>query len=107
MPRIAVAFCAGAAALFALPSLWTWPALAALAVAALVAARRLPGVAAALAGFAWAQALAADALSTAWPCARDRETVEIRGRIAGPALERDGRIDFDLELLPALDAAAG
>ena len=59
MFRFALAFCAGAAAVHALPALWRGEAVAAIAVLGLVAARRQPLAAAMLAGFAWTQLLAA------------------------------------------------
>ena len=34
---------------------------------------------------------------SAWPCSRDRETARLAGFVAGPPLEREGRVDFDLE----------
>lgn len=101
MFRIALAFCAGAAALHALPLLppagaWVVPLLA-----AALAARRAPALAAGLAGFAWALAFAGQALASAWPCTRDREPASLVGVVAGPPLEREGRVDFDLEVTGA------
>jgi competence protein ComEC len=99
MFRFALAFCAGVAAVHALPALWRGEAVAAIAVLGLLAARRLPLAAAMLAGFAWTQLLAALWLSSGWPCARDREAIAITGRVAAPALEREDRTDFDLDVI--------
>jgi competence protein ComEC len=101
MAAFAAAFCAGALALHLLPAAWPPAAIAAIAVLAAIAARFSHAAAGALAGFALAQAVASHALATSWPCSRDREAVELEGRIADPPLERDGRTDFDLELAQA------
>jgi competence protein ComEC len=101
MWQVAVAFSAGVTALLGLPTLGPRPvALAAAVVAACLIWRR-PVLAAACAGFAWAQLLAAGWLDHAWPCTRDREPVAVTGRVAAPALEREGRTDFDLDVLDA------
>ena len=101
MWQVAIAFSAGAAALLGLPALGAHAVapLAALGAAAWV--RRRPVFAAACAGFAWTQLLATGWLHGAWPCTRDREPVTITGRIAAPALEREGRTDFDLDVIKA------
>lgn len=98
MLRCILAFTAGALAPCILPSLWPASALAAAGALAVLAVRRAPAVAAALAGFAWAQAFAAHELALAWPCARDREVAEIEGRIAEPPLAREDRTDLDLDV---------
>ena len=67
--------------------------------------RRLPAAAAFLIGLAWSHALASDRLSTSWPCDRDREELVLTGRITAPAIERDGRTDFDLDVIDATPAA--
>jgi competence protein ComEC len=97
MFTFALAFGAGVAALHALPDLPPFAALPLLAVAALAFARRRPAAAMLVAGFLCAQALAAHRLAGRWDCARDREVVELTGRVAAPAFERSGRVDFDLE----------
>ena len=97
MFRFALAFCAGAAAVHALPALWCGEAVAAIAVLGVIAVRRQPIAAFLLAGFAWTQLLAALWLESGWPCTRDRETVAITGRVSAPALEREDRTDFDLD----------
>jgi len=99
MIRFALAFCAGAAAVQALPALWRGEAVLAVAVLGLLAARRRPFAAALLAGFTWTQLLAGLWLASAWPCARDREAVPLTGRVSAPALEREDRIDFDLDVI--------
>ena len=83
----------------ALPALWRGEAVAAIAVLGLLAARRQPLAGVMLAGFAWTQLLAALWLASGWPCARDREAVAITGRVSAPALEREDRTDFDLDVI--------
>ncbi len=97
MLRSALAFAAGAAAIHALPVPWPPAAAAVPAVVAACALRRAPALAACLAGCAWALHSASIALAGAWPCARDREAVELDGRIASTAVVRPERTDFDLE----------
>lgn len=97
MPLLALAFVTGVALAFAGASLATVPALAGLAAAAAgawLAGGRLP--AAFLAGFVAASVQGHRALKDDWPCTRDRETVEIAGRVVAPAESRPGRVDFDL-----------
>jgi competence protein ComEC len=98
MFRTALAFCAGAAAVHALPSAPPAAAAAVPAAAALGLLARAPGVAAFLAGCAAAGLAAATALAGAWPCARDREAVVLEGRVAAPAIQRPERTDFDFEI---------
>jgi competence protein ComEC len=105
MFSIALAFCAGAAALSALPALWPAPALACTWISAAVVIGRRPAAAAFLIGLAWSHALAFVWLSSSWPCDRDREELVLTGRVAAPAIERDGRTDFDLDVLDATPAA--
>jgi competence protein ComEC len=97
----AIAFCAGAAGVLALPDLGPAAVAALPAAAAFVLARlrRLAG--AACAGFACAHLFASFSLADGWPCARDREAVTVTGRVAAPALEREGRTDFDLAVTDA------
>jgi competence protein ComEC len=106
MFRIALAFCAGAAALHVLAAPWPPAAVAVPALAALWTARRAPAAAAALAGFASALLAASLALGSGWPCARDRELVELVGRVASPPLARAGRTDVDLDVEEASPADA-
>ncbi len=101
MFQIALAFCAGAAVVHALPALWPVAAAIVPASAAVLVARRHPVVAAALVGFAWTHCLAFLWLADGWPCARDREEVELVGRVSAPSLEREGRTDFDLDVIRA------
>ena len=96
---IALAFCAGAAALHALPALFPAAALVLPAIAAALTIRRTPVTAVFLAGFVWTHLLALHWLAAGWPCDRDREELELTGRVAAPAIERSGRTDFDLEVL--------
>src|SRR5688572_27487788 len=97
MLRSALAFLAGAAAIHVLPVPWP-PALALVpALAAACAMGRAPVLAACLAGFACALQAASMAAADAWPCARDRDTVEVTGHIALPPVVRPDRTDFDLE----------
>jgi competence protein ComEC len=102
---IALAFCAGAAALHALPALWPPAAAMAIAAAAASLLRGAPALAAGFAGFAWALWIASLALASDWPCERDREQLELVGRILAPALVRPGRTDFDLELERSVGSA--
>ncbi len=95
----ALAFCAGAAALFALPALLPAAALWVPAFAAVLSIRRRPAVAAFAAGFVWTHLLAAHWLAAAWPCARDREELVLTGLVSAPAIERNGRTDFEVEVL--------
>jgi competence protein ComEC len=101
MFRIALAFCAGAAAVHALPALLPAGAVFVPAIAAVFAVKRSPVVAAALAGFAWTHCLAFLWVADSWPCARDREEVELVGRVSAPSLEREDRTDFDLDVIRA------
>jgi competence protein ComEC len=97
---IAIAFCAGAAIVHALPALLPVALLAVPACIACMAFRRRPVLAALLAGFAWTHLLAFDRLEDGWPCSRDREERQLTGRIAAPAFVRAGRTDFDLDVEP-------
>ena len=101
MFQIALAFCAGAAAVQSLPALWPALAAAAPAIAAALVARRRPVFAAALVGFAWTHLLAAHWLDSGWPCMRDREAVELTGIVSAPPLEKVDRTDFDLDVIRA------
>lgn len=90
------AFCIGAAAALATPAPWHPLAIAAVAGIGLGALGRCLPLAALCLGFAWTAAVTVRTLDRDWPCRRDRETVELSGRIAAPAVVRDGRTDFDL-----------
>src|SRR5688572_29125079 len=92
-----LAFCAGAAAALAWPAPGTWPVIVAAACWGLLSLRRSLRLAAFCLAFAWTAAAALGALAGDWPCARDREIVEVTGRVAAPAVARDYRTDFDLE----------
>ena len=96
---IALAFCAGAAALHALPALWPASVPGLLLLGAGLVVRRFPAAAAFLIGFAWSHLLASAWLAAGWPCERDREELVLTGRVSAPALERSGRTDFDLDVL--------
>lgn len=100
MPWSALAFLAGAAVTHALPAAWPPFAAAVAAVAAACALRRAATLAACLAGCACALHAGSAAVGSAWPCARDREVVEVEGRIAAPPVARPGRTDFDLDVGP-------
>ncbi|HUG03895.1 MAG TPA: DNA internalization-related competence protein ComEC/Rec2 [Steroidobacteraceae bacterium] len=99
-------FCAGTAAVLALPVLWPSAVLCLAAVAGLLLFGRRPALAALCLGFAWTSYCAVQSLRDDWPCARDREAVEVTGRVATPAIERTGRTDFDLDV-PANPAGSG
>ncbi len=97
-----LAFLAGAAS--ALAAAEPWP-LAALVLASACAAVFLGcgrWLVALGMGFACSTLLASRMLSADWPCARDREVVEVTGVVAGPAIERSGRLDFDLDVRTGL-----
>lgn len=102
MPILALAFLAGAACVFGLERLPGLPALIALASGAATAwvfgARP---VACGLAGFLLAAGQGHLALAQDWPCARDREQLEIEGRVVSPPERRPGRVDFDFAPGPA------
>ena len=98
MLRGALLFCGGTAAIHALPSAGPAWAAAVPAFAAAVVFRACPALAAFLAGCAMALQGATAALDRAWPCTRDREEVQLEGRIASPAVERLDRTDFDLDI---------
>ena len=99
MPRCLAAFCAGAVALHGLPALPPPAAACGLLLLALLLASGRPVLAAACAGFALGQLAAAQALAGDLPCARDKEAVELVARIREPPLEREGRTDFDAEVV--------
>jgi competence protein ComEC len=99
MLAIALAFCAGAAAMQLLPALWPAGVLLLPLLVAGIAIGRFPASAAFLLGFTWSQLLAAAWLDSGWPCDRDREELVLTGRVLAPAIERGGRIDFDFEVL--------
>jgi competence protein ComEC len=97
MFQSALAFLAGAAAIHVLPV--PWPPVLALvpALAAACAMRRAPILAACLAGCACALYAASMAVGGAWPCARDRDTVDVTGHVISTPVVRPDRTDFDLE----------
>lgn len=99
MLRVILGFTAGALAPHALPVLWPAPLLAAAGGVAALAARRAPAIAAAVAGFVFAQVLDAGEVASRWPCSRDKEAARIEGRVAEAPLERDDRTDFDFEVI--------
>lgn len=98
---IVLAFCAGIATVHTLPALLPTPLLALAALLAALAARHRPAAAAYFIGLIHATLFAAYLLATDWPCTRDREQSTLTGIIAAPAVERDGRTDFDLAVLDA------
>jgi competence protein ComEC len=101
----AIAFVAGAGLVFGLPQLPSGLILAAVAgAAAFAAAAGWRAVAWLATGFALASAQAHLALAEDWPCRRDREQVDIVGRVSSPPEIRTGRVDFDLTASPAARA---
>lgn len=98
MPWLVPAFCAGAAAVQFLPALPAPAGLLLIAGTGILAWRSLPGFAALLLGLAWTAFGAQRTLAGDWPCARDREAVELLGVVTAPATVRDGRVDFDLRV---------
>ncbi|MEX1994626.1 MAG: DNA internalization-related competence protein ComEC/Rec2 [Steroidobacteraceae bacterium] len=99
MFRTALAFCAGAATLLLLLELPTAVPLWTLAVAAALAMRRMPALAAYGAGIVCSAWFANGLLAERWPCERDREERRLTGHIAAPATVRPGRTDFDLRVI--------
>jgi competence protein ComEC len=98
MPQLALAFCAGAAVLALLPVLPPIGALVCSLLVAFACRRRAPAIAAGLCGCAWAALSITARLSGDWPCTRDREAVPLTGTVAAPALQREGRTDFDFDV---------
>lgn len=94
-----LAFCAGAAAPHLLPALPPLALLPPCLLIAIVCRGRLPVVAAACCGMAWAALLLPAQVRRDWPCARDREKVALEGAVAAPAILRPGRTDFDFQVV--------
>ncbi|HLG53099.1 MAG TPA: DNA internalization-related competence protein ComEC/Rec2 [Steroidobacteraceae bacterium] len=105
MPLLVLAFCVGAASVQLLPTLPPPAVLLLPATAALLVWRRHAVIAALVAGFVWTVLTAAARLSGDWPCARDRERIDLTGVVAAPPTLREGRVDFDLQ--PALPLMPG
>ncbi len=93
-----LAFCLGAAAALAWPARWPWFVMALLAAIGLLSLRRSLPLAAFCLAFAWTALTASRTLASDWPCTRDRETLALTGRVAAPAIARDHRTDFDLDV---------
>ncbi len=98
MPRLVLAFGAGAAALQWLPALPSPALLLAPALAAWRLLRVRPLLAAGLLGLVWTALAGHWRLVGDWPCARDREVVELEGVVVAPATRREERVDFDLRV---------
>ncbi len=96
MFAVALAFCAGAALVPALPALPSAAWLFAAALLALTWLPRWPWIAASCVGAAWTALVASNLLGAGWPCSQDREASALTGIVAAPALVREGRTDFDL-----------
>lgn len=92
-----LAFCAGAASAQLLPALLRPGALAAVLATALACRRRAGALAACCCGFIWASLWIAAQLAEDWSCARDREAVELIGTVAAPAIQNEGRVDFEFD----------
>ena len=97
----ALAFCAGAAAIHLLPSVGAAAVALVPAVVAACLIRRRPVLAACVAGCAVGLHGAAATMGAAWPCTRDREVVVLEGRVAGPAVVRPDRTEFDVDVAAA------
>lgn len=97
MLSVALAFCAGAAAVFTLPALPPVAAWLLAGATAWISRRKL--VAAACLGLAWTGWFAHGLLADRWPCGRDREEITLTGIVATPATRREGRVDFDLDVI--------
>lgn len=92
----ALALVAGAACVFGFERLPSPVLLGAVAAgAALAWSVRLRALACGLAGFLLAGVHGHLALAGDWPCARDREVLELTGRIVAPPLVAPGRVDFE------------
>ncbi len=94
-----LAFCGGALLVHGLPRL---PAAAWLVIpvlVALLAVRRWSILSAACCGFALTAGLASLQSTRDWPCARDRNVVQVTGRVLAPPVVRGGRVEFDLEVI--------
>ncbi len=101
MPWLVLAFCAGAGCVHFIPALPVPGSLLAVFAAGMLLLRRLPALAALLSGFAWTAAGAHRTIADDWPCARDREIVELHGVVSAPATLRQGRVDFDIRATEA------
>jgi competence protein ComEC len=99
MPWLVLAFCAGAAAVQCLPMLPSPAGLLTTVLAAVLAWRRWPFVTAALIGIAWTALGARQIVADDWPCARDREVVDLHGVVTAPAIPRAGRVEFDIRVV--------
>jgi competence protein ComEC len=106
MPWLVLAFCAGAAAVHLLPELPTHAGLLGIAMAGLLVRRRWPVVAALLLGLAWTAFGARQIVANDWPCARDREVVELHGVVSAPATMREGRVEFDIRVVDPAGSGA-
>ena len=105
MTWFSLAFAVGAAGVLILPQLPPSAALALLAMTGLLLWRRQPLFASLLAGFAWTAFAATQQLAGDWPCARDREQVELEAIVVAPATWHSGRVEFDAQA--ATPAIAG
>lgn len=92
-----LAFCAGAASLHLLPALPPVALLPPGLLMAIACRRRMPVLAAACCGVAWAALLLSAQVRRDWPCARDREAVALEGTVAAPAILHPGRTEFDFQ----------
>jgi competence protein ComEC len=99
MPWLVLAFCAGAAAVHFLPVLPTQAGLLATVMAGILVRPRWPVLAAMLFGLAWTAFGARQIVANDWPCARDREVVDLHGVVSVPATMREGRVEFDIRVV--------
>ena len=106
MPWLVLAFCAGAAAVHFFPVLPPQAGLLAIAMAGMIVRRRWPVVAALLFGLAWTAFGARQIVADDWPCARDREVVELHGVVSAPATMREGRVEFDIRVVDPAGSGA-
>lgn len=106
MHWLVLAFCAGAAAVHFLPVLPPLMSLLAIAVAGMLVRRRWPAIAAVLVGLAWTALGARQIVADDWPCARDREVVDLHGVVTAPATMRAGRVEFDFRVVEPTGSGA-
>lgn len=99
MSRLVLAFAGGAASVLGLAVLPSPAGLLLPAMAGLLLWRRQAVIAMVLGGFAWTSLTATLRLASDWPCVRDRETVAMTAVVAAPATLRDGRIEFDVQVV--------
>ncbi len=82
---------------WSLAQLPAWPGLL-LAALGLACVRRLAWLLPLALGVAWTSLQASQELARQWPCSADRADVELEGRVLSTALQREGRVEFELRV---------